>query len=391
MKEQTNACEANYRFVELCFQNGELVYPQGYAGRYIDNQGKLVICYVAGFEHQFLEAAELEEFSNVILYKECAYSYEQLCEAKYSILTELESKGYHISLCGLREEENKVVFFINSIGKKECLELENVFSVRYPFVSFYQSDGNNETYSGTVYDGMRLSNSSGNFSAGICGKYNNINVLLTCGHTNSVGTAVLDIASGTSIGTVMMQRYYHTGDGDFSIVALTTGWEASHKVKATNDGWFYLDAGCCISPATGMIVKKYSQANGAGYGVVTGLEDRIYYGTVGIDGLCSFSLSSGTVVPGDSGCPIVDGSGRALGIVSGGNATSGVYLFSPLRWAVEAGFTPYASHDYATWWDATINVHVGYCSICGAQIAQNHVDYWDYSNNCCSRCGHQGN
>ncbi len=332
---------------------GNVIYPEEYAGAYID-AGELVIQLVDDspeIQEKYKEWCESEE---KLSFNEVAYSLNDLLEYEPYVRDMVEC-GYDVIGYGICEKDNTFEISLDSASRSG--QEINLFSMAEDDTSPVRiTYEDRATACATMRGGDGITNGEGHsFSIGICGTYNGQKALLTCGHGNEIWGNTLSVYySNSEIGEVSYQRAntssLETGVnslGDFAIVTL------NNDVTITNDMIGGREIiGTYSSIPEGTTIYKYGQSTGLSYGTVTRAaintafeyhnegSTMIYY----VRGLYKSSLqkSDGTspISGGDSGGPVFlyNGTGYVLhGIVS---AQEGTYMYStPIYYAVDAGFT----------------------------------------------------
>lgn len=357
MEAQIPALKA-YQKIIANFDKDEFgvpVYPDGYAGEYIDDNNQLVILVTPTMQEKY---STIFDGMESVIVKEVKYSYSDLKSLK-AVADEMIENGISVIADGIDVINN--TYFID-IEKDDLNTIKKDGSL-----SIYMSEltiplrieeGEPAVATTSLWGGDRLTNSNGfTFSLGICGTYNGSNAILTCGHGNenrNIWEPGLPTVYywGDEVGPVVYQQcnqdsgnYGVDSLGDFAIV------------QATNDTMTnYVHPGLRItgtysSVPVGTTVYKYGTTTGYTYGSVTvaGIRRQyvdpnnplyVYY----VSGLYEIYMSSTNgVAGGDSGGPVwrVDGSSNLIhGIVSAGSG-DGRYMYStPIYYAQHQGFNP---------------------------------------------------
>ncbi len=227
---------------------------------------------------------------------------------------------------------------------------------------------------------------------GICGEYNGNKAFVTCGHGLSVGSNIT--SNGNTIGTISHVQYESWESGDFSIGIRNDFGKPTHRVRGNNNTILMLTNGTCLSPQAGTYVEKYGFASGYAVGEVvsTNITAQNNSGGVVVTNLTAVRLSSGTSLNGDSGGPYWTGN-AFCGVHSGSYTDSSgakICYFTPYSVIANAGFSAYGSHKCSDWVDCGATNHRGYCTICQANVYEEHAKYWDHSIGLCRRCGRTG-
>lgn len=328
LEEYDKICETYERDENNCF-----IYPDNYAGEYIDNDYDLVILLTDNNNDYYKNIVGESEY---IKYKTVEYSYNDLSSALATSVEILLNEEYGKKLyvgSGIDVKMNKGVIDLysdvaNSISETSRQELfEKITSdlVDYSFV-----DHKNETTTISVKGGDGIYQ-SGKFSAGMGGYYLGNDAIVSCGHiSGSTGATVkYTDSTGTAIGTVSYKKFDDNGYGDYSFITLNSNAQSTNLVNSSIP-----ITGYTLNPPVGTVLNKYGR-HGAATVTITNTNYNVYYSeqNVTIYNLTKASIDSGTVVKGDSGCPFYyystgDSSWKFVGIASGVSGTSYAY-FTP--------------------------------------------------------------
>ncbi len=381
MLAQEEANQASSLFYNLFIKDRDNL-PTGYAGHYIDNENHLVICITNEVRDPSSYGEKLYEYRDVVKYQTVSHSYEKLNEIAQNLQKD-SSNNRFISSIGISARENRVKIVTTSHIQKRTLQKK--YKDILDYLSFQVEEKTFSFYT-SVKAGMEIKNNSGYFSAGICGIYNNYPVLITCGHTNAVGTTIKDAATNETLGNVILQRFASNSFTDFSVVRLNNISLISHYVY-NGSSMFLLNSPVYTGQATeGQYVKKYSQYLGFSYGQIISINAVLVDNETTLLQMPIVTILSGVVDHGDSGAPVFAGNNALCGIVCGG--ANNTYTFTPISRILSIGVTPYTLHQSASWTNATPTVHYGYCTLCQANVAENHSDFLDSTHTYCTRCGY---
>lgn len=302
-------------------ENGEIQYPDDYAGAYIEDC-VLHICLTE-------VSPEREEYYKELCgqidpeFEVKSYSRDQLQEIRDVI----EEKNIDdIVSVGLSEKDNEIIVGVLN-------DYENVRDEIYSALPQVMEVGEMNELPINIIErepmimdvalkgGMQLTNErGGKFTLGISGTYKGDDALLTCGHAfETTGEEVY--YNGDLIGTVTKRRYGDSDYYDYAVVKITkSGFSITNK----------LASGTVIKsisklPVEGMTVKKYGSKTGITQGIVTAV-DVAYEGEHG-DVTYGLMEASFTTEKGDSGGPVY-ASSNMYGTVTG-HIIGGPSYFSP--------------------------------------------------------------
>lgn len=312
MEKQAPALEAYFNLISY-FEKDEFgvpIYPENYAGEYINAENELIVQLTDRFSDHVI----LSYLSTVpiIRVKYVMYSYDELLSER-TIADELYASGVHIVSDGVDIIENRYMIAI----LKEDLDDVLLKYPNSPRVLFKEG-----TYAQAVSNlvgGEQLYNDSswGDTTLGICGTYGGQDAFLTCGHGSSEYQHIYSYSPQYhQIGEIVYQQANTNPDysgflslGDYAIVKKT-----SSSDTITNDVMGGVEiTGLFSSVPVGTTVFKYGYAGGYAWGNVTNVGIREAYtnnfGTVYYtDGCYEIPVrnSSGTqaIQQGDSGGPV---------------------------------------------------------------------------------------
>lgn len=356
MAKQTEALE-KYEELMAFFDKdkfGVPIYPENYAGEYIDENNKLVVQITNLFDDK--EVLEFLKETSVVQIKYVEHSYDELLSQK-RMANELYASGVRVTSDGVDIINNK--YEISVLEE----DLEKIPTTYNRNTALSIKKGEYAVTTASLLGGDRIYNEdSGEYmSIGICGTYQGNNALLTCGHGNEkVGILsqrypyIQNKTQSGRIGQVVFQQantnssnYGVSSLGDFAIVKITSSDTITNRVWEGGQ-----ITGTYSSVPVGTTVYKYGSRTGYAWGNVTGTSIRLTYGdgllaVYTVDGLYSVSLqnSSGTTAidGGDSGGPVWrtdTGENLLHGIVTAKiNGTNTMYT-TPIYYAQNQGFQP---------------------------------------------------
>ena len=319
---------------------GNYIYPDDYAGAYIDDEFNLVVLLT---EDDTANYTDVLSKAGCIEYKTVEYSINELngfLEQELANLpyTTASSISYYIE-----NKTNTAVIEVSGVGNESQVYgnvRRSVSSpVRYDFVNV-----ENELQT-TLYGGDKLSripNSSydGNFTAGICGTYKGNAAILTCGHISAdVGDPIYYGSTATQIGTLAFKNYHNGSYGDYGIITLNDNGTMSNMIKHEN-GKIAIRA-TMSSIAEGTYCYKYGQKTGTTYLQVTVPYYDLEYNVISEDGASHISYTINDLVK----ATIIEGWSDV------GDSGGPYYLFSGGRWVFCGTHTGYGQDktDYTSY------------------------------------------
>lgn len=316
--------------------NGELIYPDSYAGRFID--GDHLVIQIASSDFTLYEYLKKQyptvQFNQVEFSKDCLDKTLEKYMSTYD-------KNEEDILCAYVDVElNKIVIEVDAstfLRKQKC-------NTNLPII--YKVGSEFRTTGKTVHCGDKLVNKKSNFifdvrpqvymSAGIGARYNGQNALISCGHSMEVGDKIF--AGSTHIGNVSYVSFSNNSVGDFSIITMIDDNVGDGQCK--DNGVNFVTHGT-INTEKGQRVMKYTENSGyatfditetSAY-VKTNINDTDY---VMIKGQTLAQLVTGTVIPGDSGGGVftkfsADGKYYFSGVMSAYGKDNGILSITPVQ------------------------------------------------------------
>ncbi|NUH36153.1 S1 family peptidase [Streptomyces samsunensis] len=155
---------------------------------------------------------------------------------------------------------------------------------------------------------------------------------LTAGHCGVAAEQWSDSQNGAAIGTVQDATF--PGDGDFALV--TYDDPNTEAPSAVNTGNQNVDIVGAAEATVGQQVQRMGSTTGLNDGSVTGLDATVNYPEGTVSGLIQTDVCA---EPGDSGGPLFNADGNAIGLTSGGSGdctAGGETFFQPVTTALEA-------------------------------------------------------
>lgn len=320
-------------------ENGQYIYPEEYAGAYIDN-GLLNICVTENSDairNEYLQASGFPSSINFVVKDFNLHYLENLADQVRNMKDEdirtvaviQKSNIVDVGTDGnVDQVKNDILSMIPAVSNS-ISTTDIPLTVTYKSFNISAPNENDDNqivpYAiPTLIGGTTLSSNGCRFTLGICGKYNGNPAVLTCGHGQAVGKSVT--ANGSVIGSVVKVNYSSRGYYDYSIIQLNSSAaaKATNKVKTQSSSQTITSIN--KSSVEGMTVNRYGSTSGFKTGTVLATDMSVTYENVVCYGLVEVSADS-TSQPGDSGGPVYYGS-NLYGIVKGHSST-GVWYYSP--------------------------------------------------------------
>ena len=253
--------------------NDEIMYPDYYAGAYLDDDGELVVLMTE--EKAVLENQELvisKTGNQNIITKTAKYSYRHLTDVMNTINTYMEDKTGDKALLasvktwGLYDDKNCVTVTLQGLTD-EKIELFRKEIVDSPAINFEESNGGIELTQ-TLKPGQRIRSSIGSESIG----YRCFRLLsngtkqygfVTAAHGAPINSPIYYGTSSSKIGVVTARQF--SGSVDASFVHITNeNFDISNSIDGTADTLY---PGGSL-PAVGTYVHKRGYVTGTTSGKV---------------------------------------------------------------------------------------------------------------------------
>lgn len=345
MALQDDALEACALFDSNLFvdEKGQPIYPDSYAGRYIDDNGHLIIQIASS---DFTPYEYLRKIYPIVEFNQVKYSKNDLD----NILSDYwDTYGYN--------DENVFSAYVDIKLNEVVIEVDEGYSRLEPQsnnalpITFKEGSAQIATAAKTVHSGDKVVNKKSdsifdekiNFSVGIGAKYKGKNAMVACGHGMEVGDKIY---SGlTHIGTVSNVSFSDNCFGDFSIITMEGNHTADGQSK---DGTTtFVNHGVINNMDVGTIVMNYTENSGFALAEITQgsvvskviaeegsyTEEAKY---VSIKGQARAKIISGEVIYGDSGGGVFhkfrDGRYYFMGVISSKNKYTNEMDFTPPLW-----------------------------------------------------------
>lgn len=350
MKKQEKAIAAYQKIIKQ-FERDEnncYIYPDAYAGEYIDEDGNLIVLYTEITS----ELEFLQEIENITLRK-VEKSINELEENLVASKTALANNSdYEISTSGIDVETNSA--FIEVLPKNETsamrtLLLDNVINVNSNVIINITNE-NPVTQSVEIVGGSPIDNYATKVSnddwltVAANGWYNGQQAILTCGHSATLDRDVY--YNNSYIGTVAYSQFDNNEYGDYSFIPVTSSVANSSRLKTSSSSTATIsDTYTVIDdvPLNTICYKFGSVSNQRSTIKITKRNIDVSYSAENktIKGLFAGELISGTSLGGDSGGPYYlinsDGTVTFIGIHSGYSSSANEVYFTPY-YMIAGGF-----------------------------------------------------
>lgn len=329
-KIQEEACLANEAIYASFDWDETFVYPDDFAGNYIDYD----TLHVQVTSEEAIENYKpLLEGYDCVCYDVVEHSYNELYKLAESVVDSLPDRKafveYYVDI-----KDNKAVVCILKDYKeitKEYLptdeRLETIYASGYVI---------EET---SVIAGSEISSSGQYLTLGGSGTYESNTSFLTSGHNLTSGSAVS--YNGSVIGYISVRNYYDYCSGDYAIISASSGYTATSAVynsaNANSTSTTYY-GGYLLNPTVGTSLYKYGKASYLASCQISQVGVTINSGSYTIYGLTKATLTSGSSAGGDSGGPYRFGL-YFCGIHHGVDLdNSNIVFFTPYAYPYYAGF-----------------------------------------------------
>ncbi len=363
MQAQQQALEA-YQNLWNSFPKDELgepIYPEDYAGAYLDDDGNLIIQLtevIPAAENLYnLRCVDTEK----VRFREAAYSVNELLGFETYVQDYIDA-GYEVVTSGISVTNNRFEISLNEdmarfTGPSRTMAAR---AAGAPIALSYQEP---VKATADIKGGDSISLEGGSFGAtlGVCGTYNGAPAILTCGHGFSNNNYIQ--YSGQRLGQIVYARANTSPAehgiyslGDFSIAKVT-----NNTLRTTDKVSVYRVTGTYSSLPVGTKIYKYGRTTGLTYGTVVrnmnltvheyGSKNTLITTPYYVRGLYETKMENASgfrypVDKGDSGGPVfIKNGGTCLihGVVSArGETPAGTTLMysTPIYYAMDYGFQP---------------------------------------------------
>lgn len=295
---------------------GGQVYPDEYAGAYIDNNNNLIICYTAGnlkalsgfYSAEkttqitaerlstFTASVREETVQQLVSFAEVKYSYNYLFELNDTMVDYFAEFG--ICSSALCEIENKVEVQLNDISLKASLEARlqadgipldavNIVSVASAINADKNAYPGDAIWYTTGFLGLGGKHTG---TIGFNAVYNGVAGVVTNGHVAESGKN-MKVSAGT-LGTPTFSTCANNGKVDVAFIPFPgSSWTSSGEIKqdgytmpAGYDGAIYSYLDAAVSSASlvvGAKIYKYGNTTGKTLGslISTSINITVNYGT----------------------------------------------------------------------------------------------------------------
>lgn len=325
---QRDACLANETIYESFEWNNTYIYPDDFAGTYIDYD--MLHVMVTSKDALKRYQTMLNDYT-CLKFDIVEHSYNELMENAARTVEELGDK-VKITSYGVALSDNKP--FIRVIYYD--YDKVNILLKGSEDIIIEKADDyvKKET---TVYGGAHIFSNDHHLTLAGSGTYAGNYAFLTCGHDMATGASVS--AGGSTIGNFSTVKYTNYDYGDYGIILAGSGYSSSSRVY-TSGGSISLN-GVMTNPTEGTYLYKYGQVSGQAYCKVTRTGVNVLSdGSMHIYGLTEAELISGATDSGDSGGPYRAGT-YFCGVHHGSSTSDNTtyVFFTPYTYPMHAGFT----------------------------------------------------
>lgn len=351
---QTPETDANYRAVllyneilSMSSSRSASDFHQGYGGAYIDAQDKLHVWLTEEASDSL--SMTIREKNRSLVVEKAAYSFAYLSE-NLEILREHEETLSSATAFsnGISERDNRIVIGIKNASQENIGKVKALEGLDANTLLFEEEKGEIGRCSSTVASaGNMVNNGKSAVTVGFGCQYDGFDGFITVGHGLTAWQNVYqgNSAQGNKVGTVTRRTLSTTMDASF----IRSDANKEPGAKVLTNGFFGGVNQRLITPE-GTKVRKIGGISGNKIGVVNGNNRNVDFGD-GVGMSSGFTTIDMSVIPGDSGAPIVMNAldtdnggyileGMTIG-VSGGTAY--YYSYMRIRDAMRVSILPYFS------------------------------------------------
>jgi hypothetical protein len=312
---QAPALEA-YALLHATFtinEDGSEVYPNGYAGAWIDDY-KLHIAVKQDDLNVSARYRELLNGYNCVVFETAEHSLNELDIIRYSMYEELKYK-YPFTSHFVDVKSNKIYFGLSETNNDLILSSINESSTALKTGAIVASDlfifGKEEQIqrNAEYIGGMEInmdSKAESYLTLGASGTFyyggTNIPGFITSGHYLSLSDSIYQ--GGSVVGRIMILQFQNNGIGDYAIASrIGTSHNLSNKVYHSTGGTLGYITGTLDDLPVGAAVARYGTKTGYGLAIVTAQNVSINDGVITTRGLTRATSTMGKPEDGDSGGP----------------------------------------------------------------------------------------
>lgn len=301
--------------------DGRVVYPDYYGGRYVNEEGKLVILVKGNDITTYRNDLRMRCNGDGFEIKPCVYSYNYLIDLIYSLEEKWKAADPNndMKYYGICTDQERNILVINTgdvseSNKNRFIELLDGFD-SIEFILSGEIEYQAEVNPGMGIAGAVVTTSTGTgYSAGSAGyraKKGSTPVLVTSGHVLKANNTALRNRSGVEIGKCIGVKWTEISGStvDAAICTLNSGYSLSNVVK--------LYSGTVTLLASVADVDQYSNISMKGYYSETsgGILATDYH--VPNSSMYNFIKANYRSVSGDSGAVCYTSDGKVIGIHQG--------------------------------------------------------------------------
>ena len=323
------------------------VYPDDYAGEYINENNQLVINLVNPSAETKAGYLAMCDNSDSVLFDSVDYSLNELTDLFENIPTYLSD--YEIVRSGVDQKANKVLM---DVVEEDYYALLQDAYVQANLNCFEIGIGEPAIACASLYGGDGITDDGGSSSICIGGTYNGQYAILTCGHGKTLNGSVSK--SGSRIGYVSYLRantdtMLSSGTsmmGDFAIVSLTGTSTRTNKVRNASSTVSISDVYSSLPQGT--TIYRYGNRTGYSSGTINQNSIDLIYNGSNLQSYRTRGLYQCYVQKpidgGDSGGSVYTKVGSAYkihGSITAKDQKDEYTMYSsPIYYAIDAGFTP---------------------------------------------------
>lgn len=307
--------------------NNEAVYPDFYAGAYLNGNGELVVLLTEDTNAARASIRSAAKKSDV-LFASAQYAYADLTASMNCINEKVKNRANEHAIAseivsaGLSDQENTVTVWIKDIDDAKIAQFRQ-YICDEPWIVFANSTGPATPDAGTLYAGQGIEVVGvSSYSFGYRCKRNGVNGFLTAAHGLSVGKTVR--SGATEIGKVTARKL--SGSVDVSFVEITNSSYTLSNVVCYTKGAKTLRSGSLMIAAVGSRVNMSGGVTQTTSGIVKQVN---YSDTISNVYLTNMSTADYGRAKGDSGAVVYsnDASPYICGVHSSVNTNTGYAIF----------------------------------------------------------------
>ena len=331
IEQQKNAVVAYQELMEHIetLEGNNYIYPDTYAGAYIDDSNKLCVSLTNCSEETISQYREYFSTPEVVYFKDAEYSYNELSDIMYSVSDAIAN----VSCVYVDEYTNVVKVGVSS----NVRSIDNTYS-DMPVEWYYQEP---IPAAASLVGGKGITVGGSGYTVGVCGTFDGEDAVLFCGHGVELNETLKVSGTSTPFATVTVQHFENESFFDYAIATINSNATVTmtNKVYNTSSNPSYestpattITSQMTTKTPVGTIICKYGNVSEFGTGEVTSRNCSWTDSKSGMTAhgmiLCD-ALNDSYIAGGDSGGPVYVGH-VFHGTISGGSPTSGTIVYSPI-------------------------------------------------------------